>query len=77
MSRTRWAGVVQKTKLHEAERLAGRIPVRAFVHSYGPVSDVMARIELAAETRLPLWINRYGYLSDQKLYALAQRRTGG
>ena len=69
--------VVQKTKLHEAERLADRIPVRAFVHSYGPVSDVMARIELAAETRLPLWINRYGYLSDQKLYALAQRRTGG
>ena len=34
---------------------------------------MMARIDLAAETRLPLWINRYGYLSDAKLDALRGR----
>jgi hypothetical protein len=68
---------VQKAKLKEAARLVGAIPTRAFVHSYGPLSDVLARVGLAAETELPLWINRYGYLSDAKLDALALRRTGG
>jgi len=68
--------LAQHAKLREAERLAAGIPVRAFVHSYGPLSDVMARFELAAETGLPLWINRYGYLSDQKLDALRGSRAG-
>ncbi len=68
---------VQLAKLNDAARLAGAVPTRAFVHSYGPVSDVMARFDLAAETGLPLWINRYGYLSDEKLDALETRRRGG
>ncbi|MEP6943316.1 MAG: hypothetical protein ABI981_10295, partial [Betaproteobacteria bacterium] len=63
----------QKTKLREAASLAGDVAVRAFVHSYGPLSDFMARFNLAAGTDLPLWINRYGYLSDAKLDAIAHR----
>ena len=67
----------QRVKLEEAARRAGKIPARAFVHSYGPVADVMARFDLATMTGVPLWINRYGYLSDEKLSALARRHNGG
>jgi hypothetical protein len=31
----------------------------------------MARFDIAGATGLPRWINRYGYLSDDKLEALA------
>lgn len=60
----------QQDKLTAARDLAS-IPVIAFVHSYGPLADVVARYELARATGMPLWINRYGYLSDAKLAALA------
>jgi len=62
---------VQGDKLREAVHLTQGIPVRAFVHSYGPTADVVKRFTLAAATGLPLWINRYGYLSDAKLGELA------
>ena len=67
----------QSSKLLAARELAGAVPVRAFVHSYGPLTDVMARFDIAAATGLPRWINRYGYLSDQKLDALRGARSGG
>ena len=38
--------------------------------------DVLARTMLAASTGLPVWINRYGYLSDAKIEALASARQG-
>ena len=63
----------QREKLLEAARLARGVPVRAFVHSYGPAADVLHRYAIAAETGLPLWINRYGYLSNAKLDDLARR----
>ena len=66
----------QSSKLLAARELAGVVPVRAFVHSYGPSSDVMARFDIAARRDLPRWINRYGYLSDQKLEALRGGRLG-
>lgn len=65
----------QRDKLATAAREAGAIPVTAFVHSYGPVPDVVARYEIAAASGLPVWINRYGYLSDAKLAALAAARA--
>jgi hypothetical protein len=65
----------QAAKLLQAAQLARDIPVRAFVHSYGPTEDVMARFDVAAATGLPLWINRYGYLSDEKLDDLRRRST--
>jgi hypothetical protein len=61
----------QVAKLVAASERAAPVPVIAFVHSYGPLPDVVARYELARGTGLPLWINRYGYLSDAKLAAFA------
>ena len=61
----------QAAKLAAARELAAPVPVIAFVHAYGPLPDVLARYELARSTGLPLWLNRYGYLSDAKLAALA------
>ena len=46
------------------------------MHSYGPAADVMQRFAIAAATGLPLWINRYGYLSDAKLANLVRRQSG-
>jgi hypothetical protein len=64
----------QADKLRIASALAAPVPIVAFVHSYGPVADVLARYDLARATGLPVWINRYGYLSDAKLAALAAAR---
>ena len=61
----------QAAKLRDAGALAARVPVIAFAHAYGPVDDVVGRVRLAAAQAGPLWINRYGYLSDAKLAALA------
>ena len=64
----------QLAKLRDAQAVAGNVPVTAFVHSYGPLADVMARFDLARQSGLPCWINRYGYVSDAKFAALAGRR---
>jgi hypothetical protein len=64
----------QLAKLRDAQAAAGGVPVTAFVHSYGPLADVTARFDLARESGLPCWINRYGYLSDAKFAALAAKR---
>ena len=63
----------QADKLATAARLAGDVPAIAFVHSYGPVDDVVRRRDIAAASGLPVWINRYGYLSDEKIAELAPR----
>lgn len=60
----------QRAKLDAARKEAGAVPVVAFVHTYGPATDVVARYRIAAASGLPLWLNRYGYLSDAKLAAL-------
>jgi len=60
----------QARKLAQAQAMAGAVPVIAFVHSYGPLGDVVRRRDIAAATGLPVWINRYGYLSDEKIGAL-------
>jgi len=60
----------QAHKLLRAQELAGDVPVIAFVHSYGPVEDVVHRRDIAAAAGMPVWINRYGYLSDEKIGAL-------
>jgi len=64
----------QRRKLDEAVALAGRVPVVAFAHAYGPVADAVARWRLAGAGGRPTWINRYGYLSDAKLDAIALAR---
>ena len=61
----------QRRKLALARSAAGSVPVIAFAHSYGPIDDVVRRITIARECG-PVWINRYGYLSDSKLRALSK-----
>tara|TARA_B100001123_G_C15342610_1_gene1035623 strand:+ start:6427 stop:7797 length:1371 start_codon:yes stop_codon:yes gene_type:complete len=54
------------------EGLAGGTPVWALGHAYGPVDDFKIRAEAvykASSNRL--WINRYGYLGNAKIEALA------
>ena len=65
----------QRAKLRTARAAAAGVPITAFVHSYGPLADVVARHALAADTGTASWINRYGYLSDAKIAALAAQRS--
>ena len=52
---------------------AGNTPVWALGHAYGPVSDFKNRAEAVQKaSSTGLWINRYAYLSDAKLNALAE-----
>jgi hypothetical protein len=49
----------------------GELSVTPLVHGYGPLEDVAGRFELVAGSRADgVWINRYGYLSDEKLDAV-------
>ena len=65
----------QADKLARARDLSCAVPAIAFVHSYGPVDDVVRRRDIAAAAGMPVWINRYGYLSDRKIDALARPWT--
>lgn len=59
-------------KVAAARAAAGSgCPVSAFAHGYGPVEDVARRARVAFEASGGrLWMNRYGYLSDEKLALL-------
>ena len=49
----------------------GKVPIFPSVHGYGPLEDVRRRFKIAWETGSSgMWINRYGYLSDEKLKML-------
>jgi hypothetical protein len=61
----------QRAKIATARTAAGAVPVIAFAHSYGPRDDVLRRLALCRSASAHAWINRYGYLSDAKLAALA------
>jgi hypothetical protein len=54
-----------------ARAAAGATPVFAFGHSYGPPDDVAARFRIAWQASGGrVFVNRYGYLSDEKLDAI-------
>lgn len=58
----------QRLKVRDAQALAGETPVFAFVHGYGPVKDFAQRLQIGREASPHgVWINRYGYLRDEKL----------
>ena len=64
------AADAQARKIAEAMRLAPS--VHAAAHAYGPLDDVIARARVAWQASgRRIWVNRYGYLSDAKLKALA------
>ncbi|WP_181183598.1 MULTISPECIES: hypothetical protein [unclassified Mesorhizobium] len=58
-------------KLAEALRQSKR-PIIALAHGYGPVSDVRERVVAAYRGCDRVWVNRYGYLSDEKLGVLGE-----
>jgi hypothetical protein len=63
----------QRRKIHVAQADAGDVPIYAFAHGYGPLADVKARTALAFEAADGrIWLNRYGYLSDEKLDAVGE-----
>jgi len=63
-----------RTKIAAARAAAGPdCQVHAFAHAYGPAEDVARRVRVAWEASdKRVWINRYGYLSDEKLALLAE-----
>lgn len=60
-------------KLVQSRQEAGAAPVYALAHGYGPLDDFKRRLT-AAYSAAPagVWINRYGYLSDEKLSAVGE-----
>ena len=65
----------QARKIAAASRLAPSI--HAAAHAYGPMGDVIARARVAWQaSNRRIWLNRYGYLSDAKLAALAHLDDG-
>ena len=57
-----------RAKIDQARRAAGTTPVWGMSHGYGPTDDVMRRFHALGEG--PVQMNRYAYLSDEKLAAL-------
>ena len=63
----------QIRKVREVVSLAGNTPVYAFAHAYGPIDDFRRRMDIAWHASTGrMVVNRYGYLSDQKLDILGQ-----
>ncbi|MBW3540029.1 MAG: hypothetical protein KY476_07160 [Planctomycetes bacterium] len=64
----------QRRKIDQVLRsVAGQAAVFPLVHGYGPVEDFTRRLRLVAESPADgVWINRYGYLSDEKLERIAE-----
>ena len=63
----------QARKIRQAQRDAGETPVYVLAHGYGPLEDFRKRLEVAKEAGdHGYWVNRYGYLSDDKLDAIKE-----
>lgn len=58
----------QERKIRQAQAAAGETPVIALAHGYGPAEDFRRRVGVAYEAAgRRVWVNRYGYLSDEKI----------
>lgn len=63
----------QARKIVEAQQAAGKTPVLTLAHGYGPPADYRRRLDVAWQaSQHGVWINRYGYLSDEKLAITGQ-----
>ena len=63
----------QARKIEAVRKAAKGTPVVAMAHGYGPLEDVRARLAVAWQASGgKMAVNRYGYLSDEKLSALGQ-----
>ncbi len=60
-------------KIRQTQASAGETPVYALAHGYGSAEDFRRRLTAANQaSRHGFWINRYGYLSDEKLGIIRQ-----
>ena len=60
-------------KIAQARQEAGDTPVFALTHGYGPAADFRRRLAAAWEASpAGIWVNRYGYLSDEKLRIIGE-----
>lgn len=58
----------QARKIAQAQTSAGDCPVYTLAHGYGPADDFERRLRVAWNAGPHgVWLNRYGYLSDEKL----------
>ena len=63
----------QRRKIVQAQHEAGATPIYALAHGYGPLDDFRQRLEIAWKaSRSGIWVNRYAYLTDEKLDAIGQ-----
>jgi hypothetical protein len=63
----------QARKIEAVRQAAKGTPVVAMAHGYGPLEDVRARLAVAwRASGGKMAVNRYGYLSDDKLAALGE-----
>ena len=47
--------------------------ITPLVHGYGPLDDFARRLQLVANSAADgVWINRYGYLGDDKIEAIGR-----
>ena len=62
----------QARKIQQVMAEAGdRVRITPLVHGYGPLEDFCRRFQIVADSEAHgVWINRYGYLSDEKLDAV-------
>jgi hypothetical protein len=62
----------QLKKIKVAQAAAGGTPVYTLAHGYGPIEDFRKRLQVARDASPHgVWFNRYGYLGDEKLSAMA------
>ena len=61
-----------RAKIMQAREQAGTTPVWGMCHGYGPLEDVIRRYCALSDGSVQ--VNRYAYLSDEKLAALGARR---
>ncbi|MCB1235838.1 MAG: twin-arginine translocation signal domain-containing protein [Verrucomicrobiae bacterium] len=60
-------------KIRQAQAEAGKCPVYTLGHGYGPVDDYRERMRIGWEaSRAGMWVNRYAYLTDEKLKILGE-----
>jgi len=63
----------QARKIRQARAAVPQTPIIALAHGYGPLHDYRARLKAAYEAAdKRVWVNRYGYLSDEKLDATGE-----
>ncbi len=62
-----------RQKFTTAQTAAGACQIYAFTHAYGPIDDVMRRARACWETSNGnMWVNRYGYMSNEKITAFGE-----